>query len=214
MDWGVQTLRDVEAPTEGTRVTSNPPLISLIVGSTRPVRVGRQIADQVAAMITASTGAQVQVLDLREIDLPLLDEPKMPILGNYQHAHTLDWAARIAASDAVVFITPQYNGGYPAALKNAVDYLSAEWKSRPAAIISYGGHGGKAAARQLREVLEFIGLALVPATDDVAITIARDGYSDAGVLSDPQSVVAGEAVSLERLADALVGQIAQVRAAA
>ena len=152
-------------------MSQNRPRISLIVGSTRPVRIGRQLTDATASVFADTVDADIQVLDLAEINLPLLDEPLMAGMNQYSHAHTFAWAKQIAESDAVVFVTPQYNAGYPAALKNAIDYLYAEWKGRPAAIISYGAHGGGAAAKQLREVLEFIGLDLVPGHG--AFTIER-----------------------------------------
>ena len=132
-------------------MSQNRPRISLIVGSTRPVRIGRQLTDATAAVFADTVDADIQVLDLAEINLPLLDEPLMASMNQYSQEHTVAWAKQISESDAVVFVTPQYNAGYPTALKNAIDYIYAEWKNRPSAIISYGGHGGLASAAQLRQ---------------------------------------------------------------
>lgn len=176
-----------------TEITERP-LISIVVGSVRPVRIGDQIAEAIAPIIAEASGARVQIIDLAELNLPMLDEPLMPAMGNYTHAHTKAWSEIIAGSDSVVFLTPQYNGGYPAALKNAIDYLYAEWKAKPALIVSYGGHGGGQAAAQLQQVLDFIGLNT--AAGSVEITIPRDGYGTDWRLVDAEPIVAIEADAL------------------
>lgn len=184
---------------------SSTPRISIIVGSTRPVRIGRQLSDSIAKLLADNVDAEVQILDLAEIALPLLDEPLMAGMNQYQHAHTHAWAKTIAESDAVLFVTPQYNGGYPAALKNAIDYLYAEWKGRPSAIVSYGGHGGLAAAAQLRQVLEFIGLDL--AEESSAFTILPTDYSREWFLNDSDEVVARYTDELLAIGAALLAKI-------
>jgi NAD(P)H-dependent FMN reductase len=185
--------------------------ISIIVGSTRPVRIGRQLADAVAAKIAPEVDAEIRILDLAEIGLPLLDEPLMAMMHQYQNAHTHAWAKEIAASDAVIFLTPQYNAGYPAALKNAIDYLHAEWKDRPSAILSYGGHGGTASARQLREVLEFIGLDLI---DSGSLTIAQTDYTPEWSLADADAVIARHGDEVLRIGAELMEKIDAEDAAA
>ena len=187
-------------------MSQNRPRISLIVGSTRPVRIGRQLTDATAAVFADTVDADIQVLDLAEINLPLLDEPLMASMNQYSQEHTVAWAKQISESDAVVFVTPQYNAGYPAALKNAIDYLYAEWKGRPAAIISSGAHGGGAAAKQLREVLEFIGLDLVP--DHGAFTIERTDYTPEWGLVDADAVVARYLPEVQKIAGELMQKIA------
>lgn len=182
-------------------MTQSRPLISVIVGSIRPVRVGRDISDAIAAVVADTVDADVRVLDLAEIALPLLDEPLMPAMGQYQHEHTRAWSQTISESDGVIFVTPQYNAGYPAALKNAIDYLYAEWKQRPSAIVSYGGGGGPQAAKQLREVIEFIGLDVT--AEQVAITLAPTDYSAEWHLNDATDVVSRYKSEIEELANAL-----------
>lgn len=177
------------------------PLIRIIVGSVRPVRVGDQIAAAVAEIIADAADARTEIIDLADLDLPLLDEPRMPALGDYQNAHTKEWADIVSGSDGIVFVTPQYNAGYPASLKNAIDYLFAEWKDKPALIISYGGHGGGMSGAQLRSVLDFIGLDLVG--DNVEITLPRDSYGPDWRLVDAQAVVAPYTEELRTAARAL-----------
>lgn len=188
-------------------MTTSPesPLISVIVGGVRPVRIGDQIAEVVAPIIAEAAGARVQIVDLAELALPMLDEPLMPAMGNYQKEHTLAWSKIVSESDSVVFVTPQYNGGYPASLKNAVDYFFAEWKEKPTVIVSYGGHGGGQAGAQLRQVLEFVGLDL--ATDNVEITIPREGYGTDWRLVEAESVVAAASDALKVAGAALAEKV-------
>ena len=94
----------------------------------------------------------LELVDLRDWSLPMDDEPEMPHHRAYTNAHTEAWSAKVAAADAVVFVTPQYNWGYPAALKNALDHLYSEWGGKPAMIVTYGGHAGDKCAAQLEQV--------------------------------------------------------------
>ena len=204
IDLSTLPLHHLVNHTKGT-LLSNTPRISIIVGSARPVRIGRQLADSVATVLGDSTDAEIQILDLAEIALPMLDEPLMAGMNLYQNAHTIAWAKQIADSDAVVFLTPQYNAGYPAALKNAIDYIYAEWKGRPSAIISYGGHGGLASAAQLRQVLEFIGNDLIDT--DVSFVIKQTDYTQEWALADADEVVARTADEVRALGTALLAKV-------
>ena len=181
------------------------PLVRLIVGSVRPIRVGDQLAEALAPIVAESADARVELVDLAELGLPLLDEPRMPAMGDYQREHTKAWSRIVAESDAVVFVTPQYNGGYPASLKNAIDFLFQEWRGKPALIVSYGGHGGGLSGAQLRGVLEFIGLQL--AGSNVELTIPRDGYGDDGRLRDATAIVASHEEPIRAAAATLGGVI-------
>ena len=177
------------------------PLIKIIVGSVRPVRVGDQIAAALAPVLAEASGASVEIIDLAELALPMLDEPLMPAMGNYQKPHTIAWSEMVKESDAVVFLTPQYNGGYPAALKNAVDYLYHEWSAKPALIVSYGGHGGSQSGAQLRSVLEFVGLDLV--ADNVELTLPRDSYGADWRLTAAGPIIASHETEIRAAAEAL-----------
>lgn len=163
------------------------PTLTVIVGSTRPVRIGDQIGEEVARTLSATVDADVRVVDLRELALPSLDEPRPPALGGHANAHTLDWKGVVDGSDAVVFVTPQYNGGYPGDLKNAIDYLYAEWTGKPVAIVSHGAHGGAQAADQLTSVLQFMKMDLAP--EAVRITVPQDAYGADWRLTDPAVVI-------------------------
>ncbi|MBU2670738.1 NAD(P)H-dependent oxidoreductase [Actinoplanes bogorensis] len=111
----------------------------VVVGSTRPGRVGPTVAEWFVDVAKAHGGFQVTVADLAEENLPLLDEPHHPRLQNYQNDHTMRWSEKVAAADAIVFVIPEYNFGLGAAFKNALDYLHAEWNYKPASVVSYGG---------------------------------------------------------------------------
>src|SRR3954447_19115033 len=115
------------------------PRLAVVIGSTRPGRAGLPIAEWFADLARRHGGFDVDVVDLAEIALPLLDEPHHPRLRQYTKPHTNAWSAIVDRSDAVVFVTPEYNYGYPAALKNAIDYLHEEWRDKPVGFVSYGG---------------------------------------------------------------------------
>jgi NAD(P)H-dependent FMN reductase len=112
--------------------------IYVIIRSTRPNRIGRQIAEWVLRNIPLSKVFDAELLDRKDWPLPLNDEPGIPATGVYAHELTRAWSRKIAAADGYIFVTPQYNWGYPAALKNALDHLFKEWNGKPAVIVSYG----------------------------------------------------------------------------
>ncbi len=144
------------------------PKLTVIVGSTRPGRAGLPIAEWFVERATRHGGFSVETADLARIDLPLLDEPQHPRLRQYTNQHTRDWSARIESTDAVVFVTPEYNHGYPAALKNAIDYLYHEWRDKAVGFVSYGGvAAGTRAVQQLKQVVS--ALKMVPAVESVNI---------------------------------------------
>lgn len=141
--------------------------VGIICGSTRSPRVGPQIADFVHKTIESHLASRppgsshtitLEAVDIAAFNLPLFDEPGIPQAitepSGYTHQHTRDWSARIAPLDAFVFVTPQYNWGIPAALKNAIDFLFNEWTRKPGMVVSYGGHGGGRAAEALAVVLQ------------------------------------------------------------
>jgi NAD(P)H-dependent FMN reductase len=144
------------------------PNLTIIVGSTRPGRAGAPIAQWFAARAKDHGGFDVNVVDLAEIGLPLLDEPNHPRLRTYTQQHTKDWSAIVDAADAFVFVTPEYNYGYPASLKNAIDYLHHEWQHKPVGFVSYGGvAAGTRAVQQLKQVVTT--LKMLPVFESVNI---------------------------------------------
>ena len=139
------------------------PRLSIIIGSTRPGRAGLPIADWFVQRARRHGGFELDVVDLAELNLPMLDEPNHPRLRQYTHQHTRDWSALVAASDAFIFVTPEYNYGFNAALKNAIDYLFHEWHNKPAGIVSYGGvAAGTRATQMLKQVLTALKIMPVP----------------------------------------------------
>lgn len=127
--------------------------IGIIVGSTRPGRVGGSVGRWIHGLATARGGADFHLLDLRDFDLPLLDEPGHPSSGGYLHDHTRRWSEAVAACDGFIFVTPEYNHAMPAVLKNALDYLYSEWTAKPCSFVAYGGSLGARAIASLRLVM-------------------------------------------------------------
>jgi NAD(P)H-dependent FMN reductase len=127
--------------------------IGIILGSTRPNRNGEQVAKWVYDIASQRTDAEFELVDLRDYPLPHLDEPLPPSLGQYQNEHTRQWADKIASFDGFVFVTPEYNHSTSGVLKNAIDYLYAEWNNKAVGFVSYGAVGGARAAEQLRLVV-------------------------------------------------------------
>ncbi|MFS8617461.1 MAG: NAD(P)H-dependent oxidoreductase [Solitalea sp.] len=128
--------------------------LKIITSTTRPGRHGSAVAKWVHALASQQSGMNVELLDLSEINLPLLDEPNHPRLGQYQHQHTKAWSAKIAEADAFIIVLAEYNYGFPAPIKNAIDYLFKEWAYKPVGIVSYGGvSGGLRSAQMLKQVV-------------------------------------------------------------
>lgn len=177
-----------EPTTSPAPSTSKRPTLLVVIGSTRPGRQGDRWGAWFADIARESSGYDVQVVDLQELALPFLDEPKHPRLGEYQHEHTKAWSAMVEAADAVVLVTPEYNYSFPAPLKNALDYLSREWKDKPAGIVSYGGiSAGLRAAHQLRQVLSALGTVTPQST--VSIPFSQQHLTDDGGVDAPESAV-------------------------
>lgn len=177
--------------------------VYIIVGSMRRNRIGPQIAAWVMDNMPSSTAFETELVDLNDWHLPLSDEPAIPATGVYANEHTRVWSRKIAAANGYVFVTPQYNWGYPASLKNALDHLFKEWNGKPAVIVSYGFHGGSKAAMQLRQVLEG-GLDMRPATAMPAITISREMFAENGLLKDPATDFSPFAASLAQATEELI----------
>src|SRR5712672_3026088 len=135
--------------------------IAIILGSTRPNRNGEAVAKWVYKVAKKRTDAEFELVDIKDFNLPLLDEPLSPILGQYSKPHTRVWAAKIDSFDAYVFVASEYNHGISGALKNAIDFLFAEWNNKAAGFVSYGGAGGARAVEQLRLVLAEVQIATV-----------------------------------------------------
>jgi|SRR5882724_2184758 len=127
--------------------------IAIIIGSTRPGRKGETVAKWVYEIARKRIDAEFELVDIKDFNLPLLDEAMSPIMGQYTHQHTKDWSAKIASFDGYVFVTPEYNHGTSGALKNAIDFLYHEWVNKAAAFVGYGGAYGIRAVESLRLVM-------------------------------------------------------------
>src|SRR5437867_7360628 len=135
--------------------------IAIIIGSTRPGRKAEAVAKWVYEIAQNRSDAEFELVDIKDFDLPLLDEPVSPMMGEYTQQHTKIWSAKIGSFDAYVFVTPEYNHGTSGALKNAIDFLFAEWTNKAAGFVSYGGASGARAVEQLRLVLAEVHMATV-----------------------------------------------------
>jgi len=151
--------------------------IAIIVGSTRPGRRATAVAQWVKEVANrhrtaASDGVTYELVDVADQGLPLLDEPLPPLFGQYTNPHTQRWSDTVSGFDGFVFVTPEYNHSVPAALKNALDYLFAEWNDKAAGFVSYGVHGGTRAVEHLRVTLAELKVAGV--RTQVALSVFTD----------------------------------------
>jgi NAD(P)H-dependent FMN reductase len=157
------------------------PTLQIIIASTRPGRVGEPVGQWFVQRARAHGTFDVVVTDLTELGLPFLDEPKHPRLQQYAHQHTRDWSATVAASDAFVLVTPEYNHSFNAPLKNALDFLHVEWQDKPVGFVSYGGvSGGTRSVQALKSVVS--ALRMMPVVAAVNLPFVAKLIDDDGVL--------------------------------
>ncbi|WP_031529495.1 NADPH-dependent FMN reductase [Dyadobacter crusticola] len=167
--------------------------LKIITSTTRPGSKGVIIAEWINALAREQEDITVELLDLAKINLPLMDEPQHPRLGQYEHQHTKDWSAKIKEGDAFVIVLAEYNYGFPAPIKNAIDYLFHEWAYKPVGIVSYGGvSGGLRSAQMLKQVLT--ALQMMPINQSVTLPLFAkqidSGNSFKGDESQVKSAVA------------------------
>jgi NAD(P)H-dependent FMN reductase len=170
------------------------PTLQIIIGSTRPGRVGPSVAAWIHDRAVKHGGFDVELIDLAEVNLPIFDEPKHPRFGEYEHQHTRDWSATISRGDAYIFVIPEYNYGFNAAIKNAIDYLNVEWQYKPLGFVTYGGvAAGTRAMQMLKQVVS--ALKMVPVTDAVNIPFVQQ-FLDADRVLQPNEVMEGAATAM------------------
>ncbi len=178
--------------------------LMIILGSVRPGRVGLPIAQWVRGFAEADDRFAVDFVDLVQLGLPFLDEPGHPGKREYTKPHTIAWSERVAAADAVILVSPEYNHSYSPALKNAIDFLFHEWSHKPVAFVSYGGvSSGSRAAAALDPVLVTVGLVKVASNVEISLNSQRPVD---GVFQGDEKVTAilGRALNeLDRLAEVL-----------
>jgi NAD(P)H-dependent FMN reductase len=180
------------------------PRLQVIVASTRPTRVGPAVGEWFYARAAEHGGFELDWVDLAELRLPFMDEPHHPRLREYEHDHTRRWSERVDAADAFAMVTPEYNHGFNAPLKNAVDFLHHEWSHKPVGIVSYGGvAAGTRAAQMLKQVL--LAQRMVPLTTAVSIPFVARFVDDEGRL-EPNDTM--QAAAMDVLDDLLAHEAA------
>ena len=166
------------------------PRLLVIYCSTRPGRVCDSVGRWFVEVASEHGAFDIDVADLAELRLPMMDEPKHPRFREYVHEHTKNWSDTVATADALVLVTPEYNHGYPAALKNALDYLFFEWQHKAVGCVSYGGiSGGTRSVQQLKQVTAALGMM----SCQVLVNIAWIGTrlaEDGALIADDEMVLA------------------------
>ncbi len=175
------------------------PILQVIIGSTRPGRVGLPVAQWFDAVAREQGAFDVELLDLAEVALPLLDEPGHPVARQYQHAHTVAWSETIDRGDAFVLVHPEYNHSFNAALKNALDFLHAEWNYKPVGFVSYGGVAAGTRAMTARQPV-VAALRMTPVVEAVNIPFVAQFLDDEGRFVPNEVLAAGAAGMLAELA--------------
>lgn len=133
---------------------SEQPQLTVVIASTRPGRKGEPIARWFSELARAHGGFEVTLVDLAEVNLPIYDEPQQPVTGQYAFEHTRRWSKIVGGADAFVFVMPEYNFSFNAAIKNALDYLYREWRYKPIGLVGYGGGAnGTRSMQALKPVL-------------------------------------------------------------
>lgn len=179
--------------------------LKIITSTTRPGRKGPAVANWITALANEDGRFETELLDLDQINLPFMDEPNHPSLQQYQHEHTRKWSATINAADAFIIVLAEYNFGFPAPIKNALDFLFNEWKHKPVAFVSYGGvSGGLRSAQMLKQVVT--ALNMMPLVESVAIPFFSKHITTEGLFV-PEEITTKSAqamlTGLKRWSDAL-----------
>ncbi|MES1192682.1 MAG: NAD(P)H-dependent oxidoreductase [Solirubrobacterales bacterium] len=174
------------------------PKLHVILASTRPGRAGEPIADWFVERAVAHGAFDVELVDLAEVALPFMDEPNHPRLRRYTQEHTKAWSARVDRADAFVFVTPEYNYGLTAPLKNAIDYLHFEWQHKPVGFVSYGGvAAGTRAVQMLKQVVTT--LKMLPLFEAVNIPFHTQFIDEEGGLAANETMVKAAGAMLDEL---------------
>ncbi|TLV03507.1 NADPH-dependent FMN reductase [Dyadobacter luticola] len=160
--------------------------LKIITSTTRPGSKGIAIAEWIYSLAAAQEDLHVELLDLAKINLPLLDEPNHPRLGQYEHQHTKDWSAKIKEADAFIIVLGEYNYAIPAPIKNAIDYLFHEWAYKPVGIASYGGvSGGLRSTQMLKQVLTTLNM--MPLNQGIVLPFFTKHIDAEGVFTGDES---------------------------
>ncbi|HLA73950.1 MAG TPA: NAD(P)H-dependent oxidoreductase [Steroidobacteraceae bacterium] len=148
-------------------------VISVIVGSTREGRFSEKPARWILQHLKKRASVDARLLDLRDFPMPFFDQPLTPAMPGrpvFEHKVVQTWTTAIGASDGFIFVTPEYNYGTSAVLKNAIDWVYPEWHRKAACFVSYGSAAGVRSVQQLRETM--IELQIAPIRSSVHIPVA------------------------------------------
>ncbi|RYZ98945.1 MAG: NADPH-dependent oxidoreductase [Sphingobacteriaceae bacterium] len=173
--------------------------LKIISSTVRPGRKGPLIAGWVKEIAEKTGNFEAEVLDLGEVNLPLMNEAAHPITKQYEHEHTKKWSAKIEEADAFIFVTAEYDYSYPAPLKNALEYLVHEWGYKAAGIVSYslGAFAGVRAVQSLRA--DLITLRVVGLAEAVNIPLLNQFVNEDGVFTPNESLNNSSALMLAQL---------------
>lgn len=170
------------------------PKLHVIICSTRPGRVGPSVARWFHEFVTRHGGFDVKLVDLADFKLPMYDEPIHPAQHKYQHAHTKAWSKSVAAADAYIFVTPEYNYSPPPSLVNALDFVYREWNYKPCGFVSYGGVSGGLRSVQAAK-MQITALKMMPMVEGVMVPMVASLIDDAGVFQS-NDLIDNSAVTL------------------
>lgn len=180
-------------------MSTRTPRIQVILGSTREGRAGDKVARWFVDLAAQRSDVEIELVDLRDFPLPFFDSPVSPKRALSDDPRVRAWAAKVDEADGYVFVTPEYNYGYPAVLKNAVDHIYYQWNDKPVGFVGYGGvAGGIRAVQQLRQVVVELGLAQV--RTQVLIPKVFAAFDDAGQPVDAMHAKTAAAL-LDEVAD-------------
>jgi NAD(P)H-dependent FMN reductase len=195
------------------RLGMSPPHLQIIIGSTRPGRRGAAVGHWFHKLAVGQDRFGVELIDLVDVGLPLLDEPRPPGRGPYTQEHTRRWSTRISAGQAYVFVVPEYNHSYNAASKNALDFLNEEWRHKPVGFVGYGGiAGGARAIQALTPVVVSLGMNPVPRS--VHIPLINRAVGDDGSLTTDSRLDSTALTMLDDLFHQASARVSDDRAAA
>jgi NAD(P)H-dependent FMN reductase len=169
----------------------------VVIASTRPGRAGEPVARWFHQRAAAHGGFEPELVDLREVGLPAMDEPNHPRLGQYTKQHTRVWSEHVQRADAFAFVTPEYNHGPAPALVNALAFLHAEWAYKPAGLVSYGGvSAGTRGAEMTKQIITTLKMVTPP--EAVHIPFVANFIVDGALVANAE-MAAGATALLDEL---------------
>ena len=174
------------------------PKLHVVITSTRAGREGMPVGTWFFDHARAHGGFDPTLIDLKEVNLPLFDEPKHPRLRQYANEHTKAWSAQVNVADAFVFVIPEYNYGMPPSLLNALDFLSVEWAYKAVGFVSYGGMSGGIRSVQMAKLV-ITSLKMMPIPEAVAIPFFAKSIDAQGVVQGGEALAKSATTMLDEL---------------